>query len=116
MNVTPIPHLHVILTRDHMKSLTAVLQPARQVVGHGSQIVLVGVDEHWGFGPGIVVCFSKMQSGSMHFCFGGGQFGYVKLVVAVKHGQGEPSGQPASAVALAQAVSSSTCNGSRVCH
>jgi len=76
-----------------MKLLTAVWQPIRQVVGQGNQIVLVGVDGHWGFGPGIVVCFSIMQSGSMQFVLSGGHPGSGRLVVAVKHGQGGPAGQ-----------------------
>jgi hypothetical protein len=60
--------------------------------------VLVGVDEHLGFGPGIVTCSSTRQAGATQVGLGGGHFGGVRLVVAVKHGQ------QSSAIALAQTV------------
>lgn len=86
---TPCFGWYVPEARDRRK-LTAVPHPVRQVVGHGSQEVMVGVFGQDGFGPGMVVCFNRMQSGTMQAVLSGGQLGLVKVVVAVKQGHGGP--------------------------
>jgi hypothetical protein len=83
---TPCFGWYVAEARDNRK-LTAVSHPLRQVVGHGNQEVMVGVFGQDGFGPGMVVCFSRIQSGTMQAVLSGGQPELSEVVVAVKQGQ-----------------------------
>lgn len=48
---------------------------------------MVGVYGQAGFGPGIVVCFNRIQSGTIQAVLRGGQPELVEVVVAVKQGQ-----------------------------
>lgn len=64
-------------------SLTVVSHPWRQAVGHGWKTVVVGVLGQDGFGPGMVVGFTRIHSGTMQAVLRGGQPGTGNEYVAV---------------------------------